>query len=695
MTSSPESGRDVARVRNLGLVAHINAGKTTLSEAILHVSGRQPWLGAVEAGTATMDWMPEEQERGISIAAAVTTVPWRGHVIDLVDTPGHVDFTAEVQRSLRVLDGVVVILDGVRGVESQTVLVWRQADQRRLPRLVFVNKMDRATADFRAAVAAVEAKLHVKAVPLVLPVRREGALIGLHEVIRGHTEWFDRPDPEALAQLHPEAARLRVVELCADHDEEVLAAFVQGSPVSSQSLLASLRRTCLAGGLVPVLAGAALHERGVAQVLDAVCTLLPSPADLGPLSSLDPAPGGGEERRLGRSHEPFVGLAFKVQAAGAGTAVLLRVYAGKLGEGSAVRSSRGAQVPVRRLFRPHGGDREPVRELTAGDIGGFETEAEVVTGDTLHAPEHPFRLEPTGFPDPVLTRRLEPMASDRAGILAACVHELVREDPTLRVGRDPESGALLVSGMGELHLEVIADRIERRLGERVRWGTPRVHSSLTVREAAEVRLEHRASVSGESIVATVAVRVAPDPAEDHGPAMVGEVRSDDAGLVLAARHELEALLAQGVRDPSPLRGARVDVPVLETTRGSAGAALALEALRDALARAIDLAGRVVLEPRMGLVVSCPAESVSAVLADLGGREAEIRGVEVRGEDAEIEARARLARLLGYAIRLRSITRGLGSVVLTPLDLVSVDLSETPAASQENAGPGLDPGQRDR
>jgi len=653
MSSTPES------LRNIGIVAHINAGKTTLSERVLFDAGVQSSMGEVDEGTATMDWMAEEQRRGISITAAVTHVDWHGYRINLIDTPGHVDFTAEVERCLRVLDGVVVVLDGVRGVESQTEVIWQQVEALGTPRLVFVNKMDRETADFEACVVALEERLGCRALPLVLPVRDGNQLQGLvdvvHDVVRGTT-----PDGDSGWEL----SRQAVVEVCADYDEQIMRDFVEGRFIEESRLVVALRRAVLACEVVPVLAGAALPNHGVDLLLDAVCRYLPSPLDRPVLTD----PSGGDVRRVeAHSDAPFCGLLFKVQIDDGEHLYYVRVYRGTLRVGDMVGSSNHpAEVKVEAIWAMHAMHRQELPVAAAGDVVVLEipAAADLRTGESLFDSRHPVTLAPLHFPPPVLTRSLEAEVGEDDHELEIAAANLVREDPTLVLQRSTDTGALQVSGMGELHLQVFGQRLEAALGHGLRLGAPRALRRETLARPVEVQGECRRHQEGEEL--STMVRLALEPVPGLGIARVGEVDLEPP-LTGPVRDLLTAQLRMGLRGTHPAQDLRVHVlKVVGARSGPDGEAMLGAALAIACRKAATVAGVVTLEASMGYDIHCPAETLSAVLADLNSRGAQIQRISPGIGDANVRGRVALGQVLGYTTRLRSVTRGLGTISLTPV-----------------------------
>lgn len=643
------------RLRTFGIVAHIDAGKTTLTERILFDTGAQTWVGSVDEGTAAMDFMPAERSRGISIMSAASRVAWGQHALQVVDTPGHVDFVAEVERCLRVIDGVVVLVDAVRGVESQTRAVWQQAVAAGLPRLVFVNKLDRPGADFGAVLAEVGEQLECTAVTLVLPLfDREGRFAGLGDSVTGAVQWFEgKPDPDLLAVIRASllVAHDRLVEVAADCDETVMATVVAGESLSVERLRMALRASFLAGKIVPILAGAALYNRGVDWLLDAVVAFLPGVADL-PLRGLWGMNGAADPEA------PFCGFVFKVQH-------LDRVW-------NYVRVVRGrvcAGLELVRGQKPHAG-RSVVPELWAMRADRHEVVAsagpgEIVvvpgdlgwrTGDSICDPSHPAVLPSPKFPAPVLAVTFEPELAEHGPRIDVAVRELAIDDPTLRVAR--EHDRIVVRGMGELHLEIVADMARARAGVSFRVSKPWVDRREAIRAVGSGAAEVRAMIGGVECSAHCAVSL--HLSTDGLPATV--IVEDDGPLVRAAEAELRNRLSSGSR-VGALHGARL---VLASVRSDTDTEpLVEQAAAKALENALAEAGLVELEPWVVFEVLVPAASSAAVLADLGARGAEMGHVAAGRLGARLSGRAPLSRMLGYVTRLRSISKGLGQVVMRP------------------------------
>ena len=645
------------RLRTFGIVAHIDAGKTTLTERILHDAGAQPNVGSVDDGTATMDWLPAERSRGISITAAATRVHWGGAVLQIVDTPGHVDFVAEVERCLHVLDGVVVVVDGVRGVESQTVAVWQQAASRGLPRLVFVNKLDRDGADASACIAELRERLECVPLPIVVPLLDgDRRFAGLGDALSGNVQWFEgRPDPADVPRLQSElrAAHERVVDAAADVDDMILADALAGRRIEPSRLLAALRPRFLAGQLVPVLCGSALWNRGVDWLLDAVVGWLPDVAEL-------PRSGLWASRRAGDPDAGLCGLVFKVQHAGE-VWNFVRVVRGTLRAGANwVRASRPDELRAASELWSMRADRHDVLAAAGpGEIVVVPGEFGLRTGDSLCAPDAVEALPAPRFPAPVLGVTFEPEDAIHLPRLTQAARDIAADDPTLRVER--EGDRLRVRGMGELHLEVVADAVRARTGAAFHVSRPQVDRRATVAGPGEAVLEVRALSGG--VERSARCRVAVAPAGEATAAAVVRAAGETAGFVAAAE-ELRQVAAVGVQ-PGPLHGCVVTVLEAVGDRSGVVEPLVQQAAAKALAVALERAGVVALEPYVRFEVNCPEDAMAPVVADLGIRCADVTIVAAGRLGGHVEGRAPLQRMLGYVTKLRSMTRGLGQVHMRP------------------------------
>ena len=649
---------EIAHVRNVAIVAHINAGKTTLTERILFDSGRQRYFGAVDSGTATMDWRPEEQERGISIQAAVTRVPWRDHLIQIVDTPGHVDFVAEVERSLRVVDAAIVVIDGVSGVEPQTETVWRRLDALDLPRLVFVNKLDRPVADLDRTLASIEGRFGVQCALLDLPRRdAAGRLVGAVDLL-------DPPPPGSADEPAWARARDALFERVADADESLVAAFVADRHPGAASLLDALRRATLDRRAVPVVCGSALHDVGVRRLLDAACRLLPSPRDRG-LAELGPDRG----RVCG---DPAAGLAaFAFAPApgdGADAQVLVRLFAGSLRPGDRCETARGESVRVLGIAAVHAAELEPIGLARAGEIVALETDPPVVPGDTLRWAGSDLVLEAMHCAAPILASTLEPEHSEHRDALEHAARAVASADPSLRISTDAELGALQVAGMGELHLDVFRERLSRVFRAGLRLGEPRVLRRKVLSTPAVAVAVVERLVAGRLVEARV--EVALEPAPERGIVLRWAVSADADPRLTARREELlaelESVVRRGIGDPVPLDDVAIELrSVAAAAWGDGSTALLQDAIALACRRACGAAGPRTQEPQVRFTVEVPAESLGAVLAELRGRGAEIEGLDPRLGWTTVRGAVRLARIVGWATVLRSRTRGQGTFSLLP------------------------------
>ncbi|MGB9605047.1 MAG: elongation factor G, partial [Bryobacteraceae bacterium] len=512
----------IERMRNIGIMAHIDAGKTTTTERILYYTGRTYKIGEVDEGTAVMDWMEQEQERGITITSAATTCFWRDTQINIIDTPGHVDFTAEVERSLRVLDGAVAIFDAVAGVQPQSETVWRQADKYGVPRICFINKMDRVGADFFASVESIVKRLKCKPVPIQLPVGKEDSFRGVVDLIQMNARvWRDETlgaqydDIEIPADLVAQAHeyRERMIEAVAEADDVIFEKYVHGEPISEQDLIAAIRRATIAQKIFPVLCGAAFKNKGIQKLLDAVVDFLPSPVDIPPVKGIAVDDPGKTLTRRAADNEPFAALVFKIMTDPfVGQLAFLRIYSGKLATGDTVYNvSKGRSERIGRLVRMHANKREEIQEVYAGDIAAAVGLRTVTTGDTICDEKAPIVLEAIEFPAPVIQLAIEPKTKADQDKLGVALARLTQEDPTLKVHTDPETGQTILAGMGELHLEIVVDRMQREFGVGANVGKPQVAYRETIRAEAEGEGRFIRQTGGRGQYGHVKLRVAPLP----------------------------------------------------------------------------------------------------------------------------------------------------------------------------------------
>jgi elongation factor G len=682
----------LAAMRNLGIVAHIDAGKTTLSERILFYSGVERRMGEVHEGTATLDYLAEERARGITITAAATTVPWRGHSIHLIDTPGHVDFTVEVERCLRVLDGAVLVVNGVAGVQAQSETVWRQMKRHGVPALAFVNQLDRPGADFLRCVADLGKRLSVRAIPIQYPliVGRSGRtlidLLTLEAFEFAEEDQGRVPRPSTPSAAHmDEAAVLRaeLVDVLAEEDEGLIETVLAGRSPAADELRRALRLRVLAGSLVPVLAGAALRNIGVQPLLDAVVDYLPSPAEVPPVVGHHAVSGARLERRPDPAG-PACALCFKLIADPSEDLLFVRVYSGTLTPGMKLFNPRTKRMErVARILRMHADQRTPLLEALPGEIVALTGCKQSVTGDTLCEHEEPILLERPVFPEPVLTRVVEPQSSGDRERLRAALERLRFEDPTFTVREDEETGQWLIAGMGELHLEIKEHRLRDDFHLAVRVGQPRVayREALLAPSRAEARVDR--VLAGTRFFGAVSVELEPLAADGEVERARTLVEWHATSAVPAvfrpAVEEALRLEAQvGPRFGYPLSPLRVRLvggesrPELDTEAGFVQAAS--QALRTALSQ-----GEVVfLEPLMAFEIGAPAEAMSAIVGDLNAKYAEIRDLTAEGEWRRVEGRVPLFHVFGYATTLRSLSQGRASFALTPAGFARVPEAELAA-----------------
>ncbi len=678
MASSDEL-RKFQKVRNFGVAAHIDAGKTTLTERILYYTGASYKIGEVHEGNTQMDYMPEERERGITITAAVTHCDWKKHHLHLIDTPGHVDFTMEVERSMRVLDGVILVIDAVKGVEPQTETVWRQAERYQVPRMVFVNKMDRPGADFERAVHTLETRLGAHPMVVAIPVWTE-AVTGILDLLDGtwvtfhgerNSEVRREPVPESLADVF-EQARERLVEGLADFDDDIAEQFLAGEVVSAERLRVVLRRETIATRVQPVLGGAALRDFGVQPVLDAIIDFLPNPLDVNDVVGEDPKTKEPVTIELD-SRGKTVALAFKVQMIQGRRHVYLKLYRGRLSAGQAVwNATQSVMERIGRVYSVRADRRENLDHASAGDIVIVAGLKRCTTGDTLCDPRHRVVLEPIRPYEPVVGLAVEPMRSSEEEKVFDALSKMVEEDPTLALVEDPDSGQRILRGMGELHLTVVLDRIRREYGVNVRTGRPRVvYRECLTSEAEGEALVDRTTDKGARFRARVRVRVKPTelekPVQVMGDLERIVVLPPEAHLTPNQVDWLRETVGQesqtGPIEGYPLVGCEVHIAEVELF----GMESTEVALREAAARATRAALRNaeahLLAPIMFLQVEVPADMVGSVLGDLQARGGVILGMNTGPTTTQIDAECPMERLFGYANDLRSATQGRGTFTL--------------------------------
>ena len=656
------------RTRNIGIMAHIDAGKTTTTERILYYTGVNYKMGEVHEGSATMDWMEQEQERGITITSAATTCFWNDHRINIIDTPGHVDFTIEVERSLRVLDGAVAVFCGVGGVEPQSETVWRQADRYQVPRIAFVNKMDRVGADFERVVEMIRDRLGATPVPIQLPIGAEDQFRGVVDVIGQRAIYWDddtlgaeyREDeiPEDLRSA-VETAREQLVEAAADCDDELAVRYLEGEAIEPAALVKALREATLSLKIVPVLCGTAFKNKGVQPLLDAILDYLPSPLDVPPIEG-EQSKSGKTVSRKASDDEPFAALAFKIMTdKHVGTLTYVRVYSGKVETGKQLLNvGTDKKERVGRILQMHANKREERDSLHAGDIAAIVGMKTVRTGDTLADPKHPVLLESIDFPDPVISIAIEAKTKADMDKLATALERLAQEDPSFRVSVNEETAQTIISGMGELHLEIITDRLTREFGVDANVGAPQVAFKETITKPVSVEGRYVKQSGGSGDFGVVQLEVKPGAPgtgfEFETAVRGGAVLKEFFGPV---RQGCEEAAESGELAGYPVVDVHVtlvdgqthDVDSSERSFKIAGSLGMREALRKA--------GPVLLEPMMDVEVVTPEEFVGGVQGDLNGRRGQITGIEVRAGAQVIQARVPLATMFGYVNNLRSMTQG--------------------------------------
>ncbi|NDY55896.1 elongation factor G [Desulfovibrio sulfodismutans] len=663
----------LSTIRNIGIIAHIDAGKTTLTERILYYSGKIHRMGEVHEGTATMDFMPEEQERGITIASACTTCPWRGHRINIIDTPGHVDFTIEVERSLRVLDGAVGVFCAVAGVEPQSETVWRQSEGYGVPKLAFVNKMDRLGADFSAAVTAMRTILKAPAVPVQIPLGAGQDFSGIIDLVTMEKLHFDPSSQgehyDRLPLSESETAlaapwREAMVEAACEYDESLMDDYLGGVEPSQDRLRAAIRTATLARGMVPVLCGSALRNAGVQPLMDAVCDYLPSPEDRDGAVGTEPATG--QEKSFPPSAAaPLAALVFKVSMETGRRHVFVRVFSGRLTAGEEVRNvTQGENERPARLFTMHASHREKIDSAVAGDIVLASGMRFAKTGDTLCHAADPILLESIAGYKPVISLALEPRNVEESDRLKEVLGKLLQEDPTLALEHDQETDQIILSGMGELHLEVVLERVRREYGLSPRSGNPQVVYQETVAGEGVGEAEFSRELAEKEHYGQVSLRVSPLPREAGRDIGFSIDRTGYSPAWLEAVAEgLEDGLQTGVLRGYPVQDVRVRVEGLQTLDGKSSAVGYRMAAHQALKNALAAADPRLLEPIMFLEISVPDQFVGDVAGLLGSSGAKIENMFDRAGQKIVQALAPLRRLFGFSTKLRSATQGRAGMVM--------------------------------
>ncbi|MBI4835779.1 MAG: elongation factor G [Candidatus Abawacabacteria bacterium] len=658
---------DLTKLRNIGIIAHIDAGKTTVSERILFYTGKTYKIGEVHEGEATMDWMEQERERGITITSAATTCAWKGIQINLIDTPGHVDFTVEVERSLRVLDGGVAVFDASQGVEPQSETVWRQADKYHVPRIAFANKMDKTGGDFFMTLESIHKRLTPNAVAIQYPIGKEGAFKGIVDLVQMKAFTFDGEHGENIVEMEIPAEikdevtsyRATLVEKVSEHDDALMEKFLEGAEPSTDEIKAALRKATVSGKLYPVLCGTALQNKGVQLVLDAVIDYLPCPLDLPPIQATTPKDGQPVEIKPDDKAN-FCGLAFKIASDPfVGKLIFFRVYSGILKSGSYVmNSSTGNKERIGRLVQMHANSRQEIEEVHAGDIAAAIGLKDTVTGNTLCDPDHPLLLESIKFPEPVIQIAIEPKTKADQDKMGIALSRLAEEDPTFRVSSNEETGQTLIAGMGELHLEIIVDRMKREFKVEANVGKPQVAYRETIQKTTEQEGKYIKQSGGRGQYGHVWLRL--DPVE---PGVGYSFESEIKGGIIP--QEFIPAIDKGIRE-SMKTGVLAGYPMVDVKAavfdGSyhdvdssevAFKVAASMAFKDGCKRADPC----LLEPIMSVEATTPEEFMGDIMGNLNSRRGRIESMEDRGMAKVIRAKVPLANMFGYATDLRSMSQG--------------------------------------
>jgi len=656
------------KYRNIGIMAHIDAGKTTTTERILYYTGKSYKIGEVHEGTATMDWMEKEQERGITITSAATTCFWNDHRINIIDTPGHVDFTIEVERSLRVLDGAVACFDGVAGVEPQSETVWRQADKYRVPRMCFVNKLDRTGANFERCVQMIKDRLGARPLVLYLPIGIESSFKGLVDLVENRAIiWleeslgakFEYQDIPAELKDAAELARQELIEMAVEQDDAVMEAYLEGNVPDAATLKALIRKGTLGFAFVPVLCGSAFKNKGVQPLLDAVVDYLPSPLDVPAVQGVK-LDGETVDTRKADDSEPFSALAFKIMTDPfVGTLTFARIYSGKLeGSSTVLNSVKDKKEKIGRMLLMHANEREDIKEAYAGDIVALVGLKEVTTGETLCAPNAPIILERMEFPDPVIEVAVEPKTKADQEKMGIALNRLAQEDPSFRVSSDMESGQTIIKGMGELHLEILVDRMKREFKVEANVGAPQVAYRESLARKVDIDYTHKKQSGGSGQFGRVKMTVEPGE-RGQGVLFVDEVKGGNVP------REYIPSVEKGIREVAA-SGSLIGFPIIDFTATLTdgayhdvdSSAMAFEITgRGAMREAAQKAGIKLLEPVMKVEVVTPEEFMGDVIGDLNSRRGQIQGTDSRGNAQVVEAIVPLANMFGYVNQLRSFSQG--------------------------------------
>ena len=654
--------------RNFGIMAHIDAGKTTTTERVLYYSGRSHKIGEVHDGAATMDWMEQEQERGITITSAATTTQWNGKRLNIIDTPGHVDFTIEVERSLRVLDGAIALLDANAGVEPQTETVWRQADKYNVPRMIFVNKMDKIGADFYRSVEMIRERLGANPIVLQLPIGAESEFQGVVDLIKMKAIIWDEEslgakfhEEDIPADLADEAAvyREQLIETAVELDEEVMEAYLEGNEPDDETLKRLIRAGTVTVQFIPILCGSAFKNKGVQPLLDAVVDFLPSPVDVPAIKGIDPKTGEEIDRKSGDS-EPLSMLAFKVMNDPfVGSLTFCRIYSGRLESGSSVMNTvKEKRERIGRMMQMHSNHREDIKEAYAGDIVAIAGLKDVTTGDTLCEPSKAVILERMEFPDPVIEIAIEPRTKADQEKMGTALHRLAQEDPSFRVKTDEESGQTIIAGMGELHLDIIVDRMKREFKVEGNIGQPQVAYRETITKPSDIDYTHKKQTGGSGQFARVKLEIEPGES-GTGLEFVSKIVGGNVPkeYIPGVEKGISSVMTSGIVAGFPMVDVKATL-VDGAYHDVDSSVLAFEiASRAAFREAIQKAGPKLLEPIMKVEVVTPDEYTGSIIGDLTSRRGQVHGQDMRGNAVVINAFVPLANMFGYVNTLRSMSQG--------------------------------------
>ena len=680
---------DLSTVRNIGIAAHIDAGKTTTTERILYYTGRTHRMGDVDDGTTTTDFDEQEQTRGITIFSAAVSCPWRNHTINLIDTPGHVDFTAEVERSLRVLDGMVAVFDAKEGVEAQSETVWRQADRYEIPRICFINKMDRIGADFFRSIASIRERFRAKPLPLQLPIGEGAELKGLIDLVEFKAYFYKDEALGATFEIgeipgellgEAEDYRRRLIETVAECCDDLMAKYIEDGPIEPADIRKAVREATIARRLFPVLCGSSLRYIGVQPLLDAICDYLPSPLDAPPISVED----AKKPDKLHTLHcdpsEPFAGMVFKIVAGKPVDLFYVRVYSGTLKANSRpVNTNTGEKENISRLYRMFAKRRDQIDEALAGEIVAVIGPKNSLTGHTLCDPRRPVVLEPIKFPETVISVSIEARSSKDRDKLAEALTALTRQDPTLSVRSDPETGQTLLSGMGELHLEVMVHRLRHEMNVEAAVGKPRVSYRETVSAVAEADGRFVRNIGGRDHFAVVRLRMEPRPRDESKQSfeIVNELAKDrlEPEYIAAVESGISDAAASGVLGGYPVIDWRVTLVDAEQHERDSSEMAYENAARAAFYDAMTAAGPKLLQPIMNVEIVTSDDYFGSIMGDLSARQAVVRDTIVRGEDRVISVEVPLVQMFGYVTKLRSLSQGRATSSMTPSHYAPVSPAE--------------------